>query len=333
MIRISLGTASLLGLVRMRAESAPTTAYLLQGESCRMNCTFCPQAREARGRAGQLGRVTWPPFSREEVMAGLQRKAGRELQRICLQAVSEPGGARTLVRLISLLSGAVGLPLSLSAPVRSVAEAAAFFDAGAERLSIALDAATGEIYARHKGGDFKKQLELLRECARLWPGRMSTHLICGLGESEEEAAALMHLLLREKITLGLFAFTPLRGTPLEGRTPPEPDSYRRMQALLYLLKCEHVSWHNLRFSEGRLVSFGMGGAEIQRLLGSGEAFRTAGCPGCNRPYFNERPGGFIYNYPRPLSAAETAAALSLSQGESMSQGDVEFDSFKNRGRF
>jgi len=47
----------------------------------------------------------------------------------------------------------------------------------------------------------------------------------------------------------------------------------------------------------------------------GEAFQTSGCPGCNRPYYNERPGGFIYNYPRPLSAAETAAALGLMQEE------------------
>ncbi|MCW3977503.1 MAG: radical SAM protein, partial [Candidatus Bathyarchaeota archaeon] len=25
---------------------------------------------------------------------------------------------------------------------------------------------------------------------------------------------------------------------------------------------------------------------------------TSGCPGCNRPYYNERPGGPLYNYPR-----------------------------------
>ncbi len=313
MIRLSLGTAALLDLVRLRTESVPTTAYLLHGEGCRMNCTFCPQAREAGGRGDRLGRVTWPPFPQEQVIAGLQRKTGKGLQRICLQAVSEPGGARNLARLVSLLSGAVKLPLSLSAPVYSTAEAAHFFEAGAERISIALDAAADEIYARHKGGDLQKRLELLRECAHLWPGRMSTHIICGLGESEEEAAALFYLLLQEKITVGLFAFTPLRGTPLEGCQPPGPASYRRLQALLHLLKRELISWHHLRFRGGRLISYGIDDAVIQRLLGDGEAFRTAGCPGCNRPYFNERPGGFIYNYPRPLSAVETAAALRLSR--------------------
>jgi biotin synthase-related radical SAM superfamily protein len=42
----------------------------------------------------------------------------------------------------------------------------------------------------------------------------------------------------------------------------------------------------------------------------GEAFCTAGCPGCNRPFYNERPGGPMYNYPRPLTPAEVEAACS-----------------------
>ena len=312
MIRLSLGTAALLGLVRMQAETAPSTAYLLHGESCRMNCSFCPQAREAQGRAGRLGRVIWPLFSKKSVVAALKGAAGKGLQRICLQAVCEAGGSSALTEIVKSLSAALDLPLSLSAPVHSVEEADQFFEAGAERLSIALDAASEELYARCKGGSLKRRLALLRECARRRPGRMSTHLICGLGEKEEEAAFMLNLLLQEGITVGLFAFTPLKGTALEGRPPPEPASYRRLQALHYLLRQDRVSWEKLRFREGRLISFGLDEREMQRLLGGGEAFRTSGCPGCNRPYFNERPGGFIYNYPRPLSAVEITAALSLA---------------------
>lgn len=311
MIRLSLGTAALLGLVRLQVDSVPTTAYLLHGESCSRSCTFCPQGRESGGQKGRLGRVTWPSFPRDQVFAGLQRAARQGLQRICLQAVCEAGGSAALAGLIRLLSEAVNLPLSLSAPVHSTDEAALFFKEGADRISIAIDGASEEIYARHKGGSFQKGLRLLQECARLWPGRMSTHLICGLGESEEEVAALLDLLIREKITVGLFAFTPLKGTPLEGHPPPEPASYRRLQALHYLFRYGYLSWEDLCFKKGRLISFGIDEATMQCLLEDGEAFQTAGCPGCNRPYFNERPGGFIYNYPRPLSDSERAAALSL----------------------
>ena len=48
------------------------------------------------------------------------------------------------------------------------------------------------------------------------------------------------------------------------------------------------------------------------LLGSiinGQAFQTSGCDDCNRPYYNERPGGLIYNYPRQLTPLEVAKAI------------------------
>ena len=47
----------------------------------------------------------------------------------------------------------------------------------------------------------------------------------------------------------------------------------------------------LRFDAGgRLRDMGMAGAALATLLGNGDAFRTSGCPDCNRPYYNERPG-------------------------------------------
>ena len=311
MIRLSLGTAARLGLLRLRTMAQPTTAYLLHGEGCLRNCAFCPQARGARRPAGRLGRVTWPSFPLDQVICRLQQARSKGLQRICLQAVHERGGSAAVAALSRQLKSALSLPLSLSVPVRSTGEAAVFFEAGAERLSIALDAASAELYERYKGGDFQKQLRLLLHCARLWPGRLSTHLICGLGESEEELARLLELLLQAEITVGLFAFAPLKGTALERRSPPHPASYRRLQALHYLLRRGCTSGDDLIFREGRLISYGIGDGELERLLGGGEAFQTSGCPGCNRPYFNERPGGFIYNYPRPLEAPEIAAALTL----------------------
>ena len=45
------------------------------------------------------------------------------------------------------------------------------------------------------------------------------------------------------------------------------------------------------------------------LPASGEPFQTSGCPNCNRPFYNEQPGGILYNYPRPLTAEETAQAV------------------------
>jgi biotin synthase len=51
------------------------------------------------------------------------------------------------------------------------------------------------------------------------------------------------------------------------------------------------------------------------VLADGEAFRTAGCPACNRPFYNERPGGTMYNYARELTADEAAQALQEAELE------------------
>jgi len=43
---------------------------------------------------------------------------------------------------------------------------------------------------------------------------------------------------------------------------------------------------------------------LEEALELGSPFQTSGCPGCNRPYYNEKPSGPIYNYPRSLTREE-----------------------------
>lgn len=312
MIRVSLGTAACIGLVKMRMDFPPTTAYLLHGESCLRDCSFCLQARSSKRQAGRLGRITWPPFPRTEVFAALQQASRNGLKRICLQAVREPAGQEVLCRLIAgIQKEALPLPLSVSVPISTPEEANSYFTAGADRLSIALDAASPQIYFRHKRGNFQQRLQLIFKCARRWEGRIGTHIICGLGETEEELIRLLAMMVREKVTAGLFAFVPLKGTALSGGAPPEPKSYRRVQAAHYLLRHGFITGGELAFRGGNLLSYGLAERELKHLLQGGAAFQTSGCSGCNRPYYNERPGGFIYNYPRPLTAAEVDSALAL----------------------
>jgi biotin synthase len=54
-----------------------------------------------------------------------------------------------------------------------------------------------------------------------------------------------------------------------------------------------------------------GDINLLEALKDGEAFRTTGCPGCNRPFYNERPSGPFYNYPRPLKQNEIEQELKL----------------------
>jgi biotin synthase len=40
------------------------------------------------------------------------------------------------------------------------------------------------------------------------------------------------------------------------------------------------------------------------VINSGKPFLTSGCPNCNRPFYNEKPSGPLYNFPRDIRAGE-----------------------------
>jgi biotin synthase len=43
---------------------------------------------------------------------------------------------------------------------------------------------------------------------------------------------------------------------------------------------------------------------LEETVNSGKPFQTSGCPDCNRPFYNEKPGGPIYNYSKELNVKE-----------------------------
>ena len=314
MIRCSLGTAKVLGLKDIKVDSPPTTAYLMVGERCRMNCSFCAQARESTARADMLSRVTWPGFNGEAVLDRLSG-APDVLQRVCFQVVHDPEALRATKDWVVKLREQSKLPVCVSAGPRSLAEVAEILSLGVDHVSIALDAATPAAYAHcNKGGSWEQRYDLLREAATTFPGHIATHLIVGLGESEEEMIRLLQKMYDHGITVALFAFTPVRGTQMEPVSPPDMLHYRKVQVAQYLIKYGYAPANHFTFRDGKLTGCGMTARELADLLKDGEAFRTSGCTGCNRPYYNEIPGREPYNFPRPLTVGEAARAWELVRG-------------------
>lgn len=309
MIRLSAGTAASMGLTAMRMDAYPTTAYLLSGNQCLMKCAFCPQGVGSNEALNRLGRITWPEYSWDDFGGSLERAEKNGIRRICLQSVRHADGIATLVDAVKKVKSLSSLPLSLSAWIRSAEEAAALVEAGVDRLSVSLDVVNAEAHKKLKGSLLQDRLELLLSCAEKLPGRMSTHIICGLGETEEEILTITNLLLKAAVTVALFAFVPLKGTALEKTESPPIASYRRVQAGHYLLRKKEAELASFKFEAGRLTSYGLSAEILNNILGDGSAFQTSGCPDCNRPYYNERPGGTIYNYHRPLNEREIKTAL------------------------
>ncbi|NLG52017.1 MAG: radical SAM protein [Chloroflexi bacterium] len=305
--RVSSGTAAVLGLCSLRMEAAPTTAYLMLGERCARNCAFCTQARASHAHAAALSRVIWPLFPEDQVVAALAR-AHREgsIRRACFQVTISRGYLEQSERAVSTLARACEIPICVSVAPRNPEDVGRLLAAGAQRVTIALDAACERVYDRVKGGSWAQTLSLLTECAALYPGHISTHLIVGLGETEREMAEIMQRLHDLGVTIGLFSFTPVAGTALADCSSPDLLHYRRMQAAHWLITGDLARAEAFGYnSQGQLVNYGMSPDRLRELLAEGTAFRTSGCPDCNRPYYNEHPGGPLYNYPRPLTRQET----------------------------
>jgi len=60
-------------------------------------------------------------------------------------------------------------------------------------------------------------------------------------------------------------------------------------------------------ADGEIVDFGVDKDTLIHAVESGTPFLTSGCRDCNRPFYNEKPSGPIYNYPRNLNTEEIAA--------------------------
>lgn len=313
-IKVSVGTAGALDLADVRQITPPTTAYLMAGTRCQRNCGFCAQARTSQAQANALSRITWPPHNLAETITHLAHAyAAGDVKRCCIQITTAGNHVARAEHVLRQIRQACGIPLSLSIQVRNVPKLEPLFEAGADRIGLALDAATPTLYRQIKGPGWQRALALLDQAASRFPQRISTHLIAGLGEQERDLARLFQRFADRQITLGLFAFTPIPGTAMAAAPPPVLASYRRVQLARFLIQEDLVHFDNLAFDDyGQIIGYGLDAQALRSLLGDGRAFQTAGCRDCNRPYYNERPGGPMYNYARPLTREEARQALSLA---------------------
>jgi biotin synthase-related radical SAM superfamily protein len=315
-VRLSIGTAIQLGLETGTSDPYFTTAFLMtywKGK-CEANCAFCPQARESTSASDRLSRISWPEYDFEEVISTWSESG--KFTRVCIQTINYPRVVDDAVLIASILRGITRLPISVAIHPIDTSDLQRLKDSGVTSIGIALDASTASLFEEIKGEKrstmyrWKWHIQGLGNALLVFgKGNVTTHLIIGLGETEKEAADFIFRMYEMGISVGLFAFTSIKGTSLERRESPELSSYRRIQIVRQLISQGSLSPRQIRvMSDGRIALDTVSDSMYQ-LLSSGEAFQVTGCKGCNRPYYNERPSGPMYNYPRPLSKAEIATAI------------------------
>jgi biotin synthase-related radical SAM superfamily protein len=314
-IRVSVGTAIVLSLIKGKLDAEPTTAYLMTYKlgKCSANCGFCPQARSSKSSLELLSRVSWPIFPTLNVLTAISDARKLEkIKRVCVQALNYPEVFVHLKAIVEEIRKHVEIPVSVSCQPLKRENIRVLARAGVNRLGIALDAACEELFNKVKGegsgGPYRwnNQFSMLSEAVEVFgKGNVSTHVIVGLGETERQATQVIQKCIDMNVLPALFAFTPIRGTRLEKTPPPSLESYRRIQLARYLMVEGRSRFEDLCFDEeDKIVSFGPTEQALDSIIEGGLPFLTSGCPDCNRPFYNEKPSGPIYNYPRKLSHEE-----------------------------
>jgi len=325
-IRISAGSAALLGFTEIKVNVWPTTCYLMTytDASCAGECQFCPQGSSTHYKATeQLSRVQWPVFSWEEFLQRLQKlqnnqqeKSKPPFQRICLQTLNYPGFYEEALSIISTIHASFpSLPLSAAIPPINKEQMANLKKNGLDRIGIALDACTPELFEviknpSHQGPyRWENHLKALDEALEVFGKHLvTTHLIVGLGESEQEIINLIEKCVRKQVQPGIFKFTPVAHTPMANHPSPTMEHFRRIQIARYLLLFhKKESAKRFRFSEpkGELIKIsGLTESELRKIIDREIAFYTAGCPGCNRPNYTSRPGQEHSGFPRKITPQE-----------------------------
>jgi biotin synthase len=261
-----------------------------------------------------LSRVIWPIFETSKVVSRIAEAYDRkEMLRTCIQALNYPLVQKDLIALAKKIRAFCEIPISVSCQPLTYEDMKALAKSGVDRVSIALDAVTEELFDSIKGKlaggtySWEGHMKALRDAVVVF-GRnnASTHLIVGLGEDEDSFVRVVQKCVDMGVYPALFAFTPIPGTAMADHQAPSISSYRRIQLAQYLVTHGLSHYRRMRFEHDRLVDFGLQKMDIVNIIGTGEPFRTSGCPGCNRPYYNERPSGDIYNFPRKPTATELA---------------------------
>lgn len=255
LVRVSLGSAILLGLIEGKMDAQPSTIYLLSYHpaKCSADCGFCSQARTSKSRSDLLSRVMWPVFPVEDVVKGLKNSTDRaKIERICVQVMNYPTAFSETIGLVHRLHSEVNIPKSVSCQPLGLEQIKQLAKSGIDRIGIPLDAPTKKLFERVKGEPYvwERQIKALKDAVKiLGRGRVSTHLIVGLGESDKELLSMVQKLVDMGVYPSLFAFTPIAGTRMENQSQPSIKRYRLIQLAHYLITNAKSRFEGMRFDE------------------------------------------------------------------------------------
>jgi len=346
-VQMSTAAAITLGLVPGRMHRTACTHCLnllvTYPEGCRANCAYCGLARhreEARDYADRnFIRVDWPTARYDEVIERVRSGSDKgRFQRMCISMITHPdSNDDTYTLLEKWLREVPQVPVSiLSNPTTLEKEDLVRLKRmGADIFTVALDAVTPGIFdrTRGKGVDsphkYEKYWQAIEWAAEVFgPEKFGAHLICGMGETEREMLEVCQRIRDLGGHNHMFAFFPERGSLMEDWPACDRGQWRRVQLARFVI--DYAGGHRSRMlfdEQGRVIDFGLPGAQLDALIESGRPFQTSGCPGkdeeeisaCNRPYGDSCPTD-ILSFPFALKRRDVEKVRQQLEGKNVRAG-------------
>jgi lipoyl synthase len=325
-VQMSTAAALTLGIMTGKMHRCECTRclnlLLTYPEGCRANCAYCGLARHREAERDYADRnfirVDWPAVPMEQVVDIVARQGElTPFHRMCISMITHPRSDADTVTVLEQWTARIdpaSLPVSiLSNPTTMErADVERLHGLGADIFTVALDAATPEIFDRTRGKgvqsphSWKKYWEILMDARAVFgPQKFGAHIIVGMGESEHDVLALVQRLVDLGGHSHMFCFFPEKGSLMDHLPATPRDQWRRVQLGRYLIDYRGVRVEHMKFDgEGRVTDFGLPQGELDSIIDAGTAFRTSGCPGkfaddvsaCDRPYGDSPPSN-IASFP------------------------------------
>ncbi len=324
-VKISSATAISLGLAKgwmyKGAVNRCVNMLVHYKEGCSANCAYCGLAKRRPGTYSDKSfiHVAWPVLPTDEVVKAI-RTAPPYVRRSCISMITNGKCPEHTVEIAKILLLGTCLPVSvlLSPTVMDVGHLVEMRRIGVDKVGIALDLATEDLFEKYRGKSvggphkWERYWEFLLKTVEIFGRKnVGAHLMVGMGETEEDMVRLMARLWKEGVVSHLFSFFAEEGSALGNRPQPPWPVYLRIQLARYLIEEELADVSTIRFDEmGRVFDLGIPLPSIENVVSSGVPFMTTGCTGgdgrvaCNRPFGNCLPGERQWNYPYPPDADE-----------------------------
>ncbi|MGR8948515.1 MAG: radical SAM protein [Gammaproteobacteria bacterium] len=325
-VQLSTAAAITLGIMNGKMYRCDCTRclnlLLTYPEGCRANCAYCGLARHREAERDYADRnfirVDWPAVPVDDIVDIVAHDVDNTpFHRMCISMITHPKSDNDTVSVLKKWTDRIDpsdVPVSiLSNPTTMErTDVERLKNLGADIFTVALDAATPDIFDRTRGKGvqsphkWEKYWEILLDARDIFgPEKFGAHIIVGMGETEYEVLQLVQKLVDLGGHSHMFCFFPEQGSLMDHLPATPRDQWRRVQLARYLIDYQGVNVAQMSFdSEGRVTNYGIAEAELNNIIDEGVAFRTSGCPGkiredisaCDRPYGDSPPSN-IASFP------------------------------------